>query len=98
MVIYTNYESDATGMYDVMAGADTLVANNLSNTKTVKVQADKYLVFSAQGEIPNVCIELWKEIWGYFSSEICEYERLYTTDFESYSNCKSGIEIYIAIK
>jgi len=103
--IYTNYESDFAGEYDVIVGSDTLVDCVLSGIIPVQVQAGKYLVFSANGEIKSACVELWKEVWGYFNSENCEYERAYITDFESYTNCKSDadiytsdVDIYIAIK
>lgn len=37
------------------------------------------------------------ELWQYFSSDDCRYERTYTSDFEYYKN-SNEIEIAIAIK
>ena len=56
----------------------------------------KYLVFKKKGELPDVCSELWEEIWDYFANN-SEYERAYAVDFEKYSK-ENLIEIYISIK
>jgi predicted transcriptional regulator YdeE len=55
------------------------------------------LVFSKKGEFPKVVIETWHEVWNYFTSKECEYERVYNFDFEKYSK-DDEIEIYISIK
>ncbi len=43
-------------------------------------------MFSASGDIPQVVIDTWMEIWSYFLSEACEFTRLFTTDFEYYKS------------
>lgn len=106
--VYTHYESDHTGMFDVIAGAeieiDTLTPNELKDNKatvenvsSINIQSGKYLVFSATGEMPNVVITLWQEVWQYFADANCPHERAYTTDFEYYKS-DNEIDIYIAIK
>jgi len=60
------------------------------------IENKKYLVFTKQGELPEVCTELWEEIWDYFANN-SEYERAYTIDFEKYSK-ENLIDIYISIK
>ncbi|EEY45345.1 bacterial transcription activator [Vibrio cholerae] len=55
------------------------------------------MTFSATGEMPQVVIELWGDVWRYFGSESCPYKRAYTTDFEYYKSA-SEVEISIAIK
>jgi len=96
--VYYNYESDANGEFNVLAGYE--VSNiNLDN---VKIQKGKYLVFSKTFQENNdarrvqAIIETWGEIWEYFLDEDSEYKRVYTTDFEYYKG-PNEIEIYISI-
>jgi len=96
--VYYNYESDANGEFDVLAGCEKVKD---TCDKTV-IQNGKYLVFegkarsvSDNGRIQAV-IETWKEIWEYFSNENSECKRAYTTDFEYYKN-QSDIDIYISV-
>lgn len=97
--VYYNYESDANGEFDVLAGYET------SNEKleSVKIEKGKYLVFNKIYKENNddtrvqAIIETWGKIWEYFSNENSQYKRAYKTDFEYYKNSKE-IEIYISIK
>lgn len=93
--IYHNYESDVTGEYDLLVGSDKF-SPALENLESVEIIEGKYLKFEATGEMPDVCINLWQQVWEFFSAESCEYDRAYTTDFEKYT--QNGVEIYIAIK
>lgn len=93
--IYTDYESDFSGPYSVYAAADTFGASD--ELIALTLSAGKYLVFSAQGEIPGSVIELWGHIWEHFSNGDAEYERAYTTDFEHFKSATS-VDIYIAVK
>ncbi|WP_085297460.1 GyrI-like domain-containing protein [Cognaticolwellia mytili] len=93
--VYTDYASDFNGQYSVYAAADTLDASD--ELIALTLSAGKYLVFSAQGEIPGSVIALWKHIWHYFSSGETAHERAYTTDFEHFKSATS-VDIYIALK
>ncbi|PID42000.1 MAG: hypothetical protein CSB48_12065 [Proteobacteria bacterium] len=95
--IYTNYESDCTGAFDVIASSDMLQLEELTDSVKVKVQSGQYLVFTAKGEMPQVVIELWGKIWNYFNSKNCPHKRACTTDFEYYKS-ENEIEIYIALR
>ncbi|MGO4095949.1 GyrI-like domain-containing protein [Vibrio cholerae] len=95
--LYTNYESDFTGAFDVIACSDTLSPELLPDSVQVTVASGKYVTFSATGEMPQVVIELWGDVWRFFGSESCPYKRAYTTDFEYYKSA-SEVEISIAIK
>ena len=96
--IYYNYESDANGEFDVLAGYET-PNNELDN---IKIQKGKYLVFSKTFEETDnntrvqAIIETWDKVWGYFSNEGSQYKRLYKTDFEFYKGLNE-VEIYISI-
>ena len=96
--VYYNYESDANGEFDVLAGYE------IPNDELDKVTIDKgrYLVFNKTFEQTDdntriqAIIETWGRIWEYFSNENSQYKRAYKTDFEYYKG-QNEIEIYIAI-
>ena len=93
--LYSNYQSDASGEFDVTAGTDQKI-DKLNN---IQVKKGKYLVFSAKGSMPQVVINVWEEIWNYFSptNQENQYERTYLTDIELYKS-DNEVEIYIGIK
>jgi predicted transcriptional regulator YdeE len=93
--VYTDYESDFSGKYTVFAAADTFEQSD--ELTTVTLQSGLYAVFSAEGEIPGVVIELWGHIWEYFNNTETCYERAYTTDFEHFTS-HTSVDIYIAVK
>ncbi|MBF4258362.1 MULTISPECIES: GyrI-like domain-containing protein [Vibrio] len=95
--LYTNYESDFTGAFDVIACSDTLSPEILPDSVKVNVTSGKYVTFAASGEMPQAVIDLWGEVWNYFSSENCPHERAYTTDFEHYKSAHE-VEISISVK
>ncbi len=95
--IYTDYESDHTGRYTLIAGVATTQAGAApKGMRAVTVSAGKYLVFTATGPMPKALIETWGSIWTYFSDN-SRYARAYTTDFEEYQG-SDKVEIYIAVK
>ena len=95
--VYSDYESDHTGMFSVLAASDDKSASLVNDTQTLEIEAGQYLVFSGSGEMPQAVIELWGKVWVYFESTDIKYARAYTTDFEYYKS-PSDIEIYISIK
>lgn len=95
--VYTNYESDYTGLYDIVACSDTLMPEDLKDSSQVAIQPGKYLTFSAQGELPQIVVGLWTQVWEYFNSKDCQHSRAYTTDFEYYKS-PNEVEISIAIQ
>lgn len=95
--LYTNYESDATGEFDVIACSDTLSKEQLENSEEFHILSGKYLKFSGSGEMPQVVISLWGQVWEHFNSSNCPHTRAYTTDFEHYKS-ENEVEILIAVK
>lgn len=93
--VYSNYESDDSGGFDVMAGSNSL--NDYEGTQDIEIENGNYLVFEKEGEMPNTVVELWSEIWNYFKAADCSYTREYKTDFEKYIGSTKVI-IYIGIK
>ena len=94
--VYTNYESDHTGQFDVIAGVNSETQLSNENTAQVTIAAGKYLVFTQQGEMPEAVIEAWTQVWRYFSQPDVGYQRKFTTDFERYI-AEDKVEVYIAI-
>jgi len=95
--VYSDYESDHTGAFTVLAGFDGTSFPSDSNVKPITIPAANYLVFKYQGEIPQIAIDAWTEVWNYFSQGKVEYQRLYSTDFEFYPS-GNEIEVHIAVK
>ena len=89
---YNKYEEDVNSDYDYTIGLEFTKFKN-----AITIEKDRYLVFSKKGEFPKVVIETWHEVWNYFASKECEYERVYNFDFEKYSK-DDEIGIYISIK
>ncbi|EPP4135888.1 GyrI-like domain-containing protein [Vibrio vulnificus] len=94
--VYCNYESDVNGYFDVLMGSDKVSSSNVE-LSSVSVLSGSYLKFEAEGEFPAAVISAWQSVWSYFSSQSCEHERAYTTDFEHYESA-SKVGIYIALK
>ena len=90
--VYTNYESDAMGAFDVLVGTEVEIAG----LESVTLQSGKYLCFEAKGTLPQAVIETWGEIWNYFTAADCPHKRAFDTDFEYYLS-ESEAEIYIGI-
>ena len=95
--VYSNYESDHTGKFTVLAGFDGTSFPSNINLEKITIPAAKYLVFTYKGEMPQIAIDAWTDVWNYFSSGTQEHQRLYSTDFEYYPN-GNEIEVHIAIK
>ncbi|WP_368030186.1 GyrI-like domain-containing protein [Arcobacter sp. s6] len=89
--VYSNYDSDVSGNYKVTVGVEVTKAKN-----AIVIEDKKYLVFTKQGELPMVVVELWEKIWDYFEKN-SDYERAFEIDFEKYAK-EDEIEIYVSIK
>ncbi|SUI60260.1 Bacterial transcription activator, effector binding domain [Shewanella putrefaciens] len=94
--VYYDYESDMNGEFSVLVGKAIDSPTNASQFTPLTLEAGKYLKFSSQGEMPQCVIELWGQVWGYFSVPDCPNERRYQTDFEVYLSA-TEVEIYIGI-
>ena len=89
--VYNNYTSDLKGDFDVTIGVEVTKAKN-----AIVIIDEKYLVFKKVGELPQVVIDTWAQIWEYFENN-SEYKRAYTIDFEHYTK-ENEIEIYVSIE
>ncbi|WP_434580750.1 GyrI-like domain-containing protein [Pseudomonas sp. Z5-35] len=92
--VYSDYESDATGYFNVTAGVE--VDATSAGYPAVNVEGGDYLVFSAKGPMPDCVIEAWGLIWAYFADNPQTLRR-FTTDFEVYS-APDSVAIYIGVQ
>ena len=92
--VYSNYESDAHGEFDVLVGAEEV--RKSEGRESIVLEEGTYLCFTAKGELPQSVIETWGEIWNYFADKNCTEKRAYKTDFEHYISPDEA-EIYIGL-
>lgn len=89
--VYYNYENDARGEFDVLAG----VKIDDGNFEKIVIEEGDYPVFCSKGQMPQIVIDTWGKVWSYFDVNPKE-QRAYRADFEKYIG-EDEIEIYIGI-
>jgi predicted transcriptional regulator YdeE len=92
--VYSNYESDASGHFDVTAGVAVTAPSE--GFAQIQVEGGDYLVFSAKGAMPDSVIQAWGFIWAYFEGNP-QVRRKFATDFEVYTGPES-VAVYIGIQ
>jgi predicted transcriptional regulator YdeE len=101
--LYTDYESDATGEYNIIIGHEC--ADNSSPAEGLQqatIPEAHYMVFETKrGPVQQVVIEAWQEIWMIF--EDSTVKRTFSGDFELYhandfSPEDAVVQIYIAVE
>jgi predicted transcriptional regulator YdeE len=95
--LYTDYSSDHTGEYRVVAGAAVEEGTRVpEGLVSATLPAGRYLVFSGEGQVPDVVIRTWMSVWEYFS-EPGAIMRAFTADFEQYRG-PTSVDIYISVR
>lgn len=95
--VYFDYAGDRHSDYSVLAGCAVEVSARRDGLHAVSAPHAEYLVFSANGPIPQAIVATWNRIWDYFDGTP-PYRRAYTVDFERYDlNNVERAEIYIAV-
>ncbi|KAF1021362.1 MAG: hypothetical protein GAK37_03477 [Pseudomonas sp.] len=79
--VYSAYESDANGLFDVSAAVATDAP--APGFESLMVEGGRYLVFEARGPMPGAVIDAWQQIWSYFQQPGAQ-ARAFATDFETY--------------
>jgi predicted transcriptional regulator YdeE len=77
--VYSGYSTDAHGDFDITTGIAVREA-----PEAVQIEGGDYLVFSGQGEMPQLVRSVWQAIWDYFDAHP-ELRRRFRSDFEAYS-------------
>ncbi len=92
--VYSAYESDASGPYDITAGVTVTTLNpDFSN---IEIQEGSYLVFEAIGPMPAAVIQTWTSVWTYFEQHP-HVKRSFLTDFELYCGPEK-VQIHIGVE
>ncbi|BBP70592.1 transcriptional regulator [Pseudomonas sp. Seg1] len=91
--VYSAYESDASGQFDVTAGV--AVNNPAEGFESIVIEDGDYLVFEAQGPLPDAVISTWGKVWSFFESNP-QIQRRFVTDFEAYTGPES-VSVYIGV-
>ncbi|CAA6803424.1 MAG: FIG00471296: hypothetical protein [uncultured Sulfurovum sp.] len=90
--LYSGYESDASGMFDVLVGSE----QESEGLDSITLQEGRYLRFPAHGQMPQAIIDAWNQVWAYFEDPSIDERRAYETDFEHYIS-EDEAHIYIGV-
>ncbi len=94
--VYTHYESDETGAYDLILGKSVRPEQHVpSGMKSIHIPAGRYLVFPATGSSPDAIKSAWGKVYDYFAHH-SQQQRAFTIDFEQHSSL--GTKLYIAVR
>lgn len=96
--VYHHYESNANGPFDVLVGTNAPMSDtpNLLVLSEVNIVSGSYIVFEANGTMPQAVVQAWERIWRYFAEPHCPHSRAFTTDFERYGS-QGQVEVFIAV-
>lgn len=97
--VYYEYESDETGNFRLLAGSTSEARHCKTIIKEqIDIESGSYLCFKATGNMPDVVIGLWQQVWSYFNDEKQKkYTRTFRTDFEEYIS-ETEVHLYIGVK
>ncbi|AOG21542.1 GyrI-like domain-containing protein [Acidovorax sp. RAC01] len=94
--VYSAYEFNQHGAFDVTAGVATSPARALAaGVAQVTVQGGPYLVFRCEGTMPQMVIDGWVRVWQHFAAAPA-HRRRFGTDFEQYEGLDQ-VAIYIGV-
>ncbi len=100
---YADYASDEHGEYTFYCGEEVKSSAQDEHIAVLNIPAQKYAVYqSAKGELPNVVVDLWKQIWKMKKADFGG-KRAYIADFECYGALAADpknaiVEISIGVK
>lgn len=95
--LYTNYEKDFTGKYDVLVCCEVTDVDKLPEGVVLAlIPEGKYAKFVIKGDVQKAVYRFWNELWT------MNLDRAYTADFEEYIQtsqdmANAEIHIYIAL-
>jgi predicted transcriptional regulator YdeE len=94
--VYTGYETDHTGAYDVILGRRVHDPSEApAGMRGISIPAGRYLLFRAAGRsVPDIQAA-WRGVYDYFAGDSAP-RRAFTYDFEKHSS--DGVEVYIAVR
>lgn len=94
--IYSDYESDYMGEYDITVACEVLDFTALADGVSTKIiPAGKYAKFIIKGHMQKAVAEFWEKLWD------IDLDRKYEFDYEEYQDSNiddAEIHIYISLK
>ena len=94
--VYTDYESDVDGAYTVVLGREA--GPPTAESRTARVPAGRYAVFTSTGEMPAAVLAGWQQVWAYFAEPEAP-ARAYAADFEYYDPAEpSTVRIHVGVR
>lgn len=97
VAVYSAYESDHTGSYQLLVGRELRTSTRLPKPlEQVAPDAGSYLVFRCSGPLPQAVIDGWQAVWAHFDRKTPP-ARAYTFDFEIYDG-SGAVEIWVAVR
>jgi predicted transcriptional regulator YdeE len=104
IAMYTDYESDASGEYTFLIGANVTSIDSIPEGMVAKqVPSARYAIFTSEnGPVWNVVPEAWQKIWSTTASEMGG-ERAFLADFEIYDERAADpqnavVDVWVGIK
>jgi len=94
--VYSNYESDLNGYYDLTAGVAVSTEAEQTDFASIIIDAGNYLVFENPGTMPQAVIDAWQAVWTFFQDNP-QIQRKYSTDFEAYRGANE-VAVHIGVK
>ena len=95
--VYSAYESDATGSYQLLVGRQVRDSSPVSAPlQVVSTSPGSYRIFQCSGPMPQAVIDGWRDVWTYFASANVP-GRAFTSDFEIYPD-SGPVEIWVAVR
>ena len=92
--VYSNYASDAHGLYTVTVGVEASPAD--PQLSSVSIHSGNYLVFHGTGPMPSTVVDVWKQVWAFFEGNK-DHRRNFISDFEVYEGAER-VMIYIGLE
>lgn len=94
--VYHDYQSDENGAYSFLVGYQVPALDDVpAGLKSLTVDDGRYLVFTAEGDMPGALTQTWQYIWDYFKQP--GSKRAFSYDYEVYESY-TRVSVYIAIR
>ena len=95
--VYTNYDSDENGAYDVILGKQVSeeLTTQAEPRRTVVIPTANYVVFQAANATADSIKAAWQDVYRHFH-QATDFRRAFTFDFEKYSD--DGVKLFIAVQ
>ena len=92
IALYTDYESDHTGLFTIVLGAIVSRADRVPPGMIARgVPAQRYALIESRGDMPSALKATWSEVW---SSDL---PRSFGVDFDLYVG-SDAVDVHVALR